>query len=97
MAGPAPELNETIHPTRRLSICAYLFEVVEAEFSALRDSLSISDSSLSKHLSTLRDAGYVRVSKRADSGHAWTWVALTRDGRAAYKAHIEALRRMISS
>ncbi|MDJ0379186.1 transcriptional regulator [Cryobacterium sp. PH31-L1] len=88
------ELNETIHPTRRLAICAFLVEVVEAEFAALRDSLHISDSSLSKHLATLREAGYVRVYKRTHDGRAWTWVALTRDGRTAYKSHIRALRQM---
>lgn len=93
VAGTA-ELNETIHPTRRLAICAFLSEVVEAEFSALRDSLRISDSSLSKHLATLREAGYVRVFKRTSGGRAWTWVALTRDGRTAYKSHIRALRQM---
>ncbi|WP_309104807.1 transcriptional regulator [Microbacterium sp.] len=95
-AGTA-QLNETIHPTRRLAICAYLSEVVEAEFAAVRDSLRISDSSLSKHLSTLRDAGYVQLFKLADGGHSRTWVALTKEGRLAYEAHVQALRRLTKS
>lgn len=94
VSGTTFDLNETIHPTRRLAICAYLSEVVEAEFCALRESLQISDSSLSKHLSTLREAGYVRVFKQTNGGRAWTWVELTKDGRLAYKSHIQALRQM---
>lgn len=88
------QLNETIHPTRRLAICAYLSEMVEAEFAAVRDSLRISDSSLSKHLSTLREAGYVQLYKLAGGGHTRTWVALTKEGRLAYESHVRALRRM---
>ena len=92
---PASELDEVIHPARRLAICALLSEVSEAEFATVRDELKISDSSLSKHVSTLRGAGYVRVSKRVDAGRVRTWLALTREGRAAYATHIRALKRMI--
>lgn len=87
-------LDSVIHPVRRLAICAYLVELAEAEFAALRGGLRISDSSLSKHLSTLRDAGYVHVDKRRDGGYIRTWVSLTASGRAAYDAHVRALRQM---
>ena len=94
MASHHSEVNEVIHPLRRLAICAFLSEVTEAEFAAVRDSLQISDSSLSKHASTLNDAGYVDVYKRSRDGYTRTWLALTKHGRAAYASHIRALREL---
>ena len=47
----------------RFSIVATLAGVDEAEFSAVRDAIEISDSALSKQVSTLEAAGYVKVKK----------------------------------
>ena len=96
MPAPRLEFNETIHPLRRLAICAFLSEVKETEFAALRDSLQISDSSLSKHLSTLRAAGYVDIYKLARDGYTRTSITLTKAGRTAYASHISALRELTS-
>jgi len=51
---------------------------------------------LSKHLSSLGEAGYVRLRKGVHQGRRTTWVALTTRGRRAVSAHVAALRRLIA-
>lgn len=88
--------NETIHAPLRLRACGLLRSVDEIEFSALRESLGISDASLSKHLKVLSDNGFVKTVKRASTGRSdfrrLTWVKLTTSGRKAFDAHVEQLR-----
>ena len=56
-------LDEVIHAPVRFSIVATLAAVDEAEFALVRDEVEVSDSVLSKQVSTLEQAGYVRVRK----------------------------------
>jgi len=91
-AGAA--FDTVIHPPARLQIMAMLVEVQDIEFAALRQAVDVSDSVLSKHLSALGEAGYVRLRKAALGGRARTWVAATREGRRAFAAHVAALTRL---
>ena len=50
---------------------------------------------LSKHISALADAGYVRSRKGVQVGRRTTWIALTSVGREALREHVAALRRLI--
>jgi DNA-binding MarR family transcriptional regulator len=90
------ELNEVIHAPNRLQICAFLNSVDQAEFSVVRDMLGVTDSVTSKHVKVLEQAGYVQIAKPTGRGRVKTWLELTASGRQAYKAHIEALRRLIA-
>jgi DNA-binding MarR family transcriptional regulator len=88
--------NETIHSPLRLRTCGLLRSVDELDFSVLRDMLGVSDATLSKHLKSLSDAGYVTVKKlasdkRLDSRRI-TWLRLTASGRQAFDDHIRAVR-----
>jgi DNA-binding transcriptional ArsR family regulator len=53
--------DELIHPATRLSIVALLAAADWADFAFVRDELGLSDSALSKQLSTLEEAGYVAI------------------------------------
>ncbi len=89
--------DELIHAPLRLQICAMLSPVRWLPFSDLRDSLEISDSVLSKHLSALAGAGYVEISRvRADS-RSRRRVTLTKSGRTALHGHLAALRAIAAS
>lgn len=89
--------DELIHAPLRLQICAMLSPVRGLPFSDIRDSLRVSDSVLSKHLSALADAGYVEVSRvRADS-RSRRQVALTKPGRAALRGHLAALQEIAAA
>jgi DNA-binding MarR family transcriptional regulator len=90
----ALEFDPLIHAPARLQIMAVLAGVHDAEFAMLRDTADVSDSVLSKHLSALVDAGYVRLRKAALEGRQRTWVSLTRHGRAALRKHVAALHAL---
>ena len=83
--------DAVIHAPARVQIMAVLAGVQEAEFAVLRKTADVSDSVLSKHLSALAEAGYVRLRKATMDGRQRTWASLTRAGRAAFRGHVEAL------
>lgn len=85
------DLDSIIHPPARLRIAAILANVQEAEFAMLRKAADVSDSVLSKHLSALAEANYVRLRKAALGGRQRTWVRLTKAGRAAFRRHVAVL------
>lgn len=86
--------DPVIHPPARLQIMAVLATVQDAEFATLRKTADISDSVLSKHLSALAEAGYVRLRKAAQDGRQRTWASITRTGRAAFRGHVAALQAL---
>ncbi|WP_448072130.1 transcriptional regulator [Georgenia yuyongxinii] len=84
-----------IHAPTRLQLVTTLSAVSEAEFAKLRTVLDVSDSVLSKHVSTLVDAGYLHSHKGVHAGRRTTWVGLTKAGRQALRDHVAAVRRLI--
>jgi DNA-binding MarR family transcriptional regulator len=89
------ELDPLIHAPARLQVVTTLSAVSEAEFATLRTALKVSDSVLSKHISALADAGYVRSRKGVQAGRRTTWIELTSAGRKALREHVAALRQLI--
>ena len=88
-------IDPLINPPARLQLMTTLTAVSEAEFVTLRETLEVSDSVLSKHVSALADAGYVASRKGVVEGRRTTWVALTKAGDRALRAHVAALRALI--
>ncbi|WP_086828214.1 transcriptional regulator [Allokutzneria sp. NRRL B-24872] len=89
---PRHQLDELIHAPVRFSIVAMLSGVQEVEFQLVRDTVEISTPALSKQVSTLEAAGYVKVRKGYVGKRPRTWLALTAEGRTAYETHLVALR-----
>lgn len=89
-------LDSVLQAPARLQIAALLARVHDAEFAVVRDIVKVSDSVLSKHLSSMAEAGYVRLRKAALDGRQRTWISLTRAGRKAFAAHIAALQEMVA-
>lgn len=90
-------LDPYLHAPARLQIATVLANVDTAEFARLREITAVSDSVLSKHLSALVDAGYVRLTKSALDGRQRTWASFTRAGRKAFAAHMRALQALVAS
>jgi len=95
-AHPRHQLDEVIHAPVRFSIMATLAVLDKAEFSLVRDTVEITDSALSKQVSTLEQAGYVKVQKGFVGKRPRTWLALTPAGRTAFIGHLSALREIAS-
>ncbi|GAA2713400.1 MULTISPECIES: transcriptional regulator [Streptomyces] len=89
--------NETIHAPNRLRICAVLDAVEEIEFSTVREALGVSPSVLSKHVTVLTDAGYVEQRRAVRDTRQRVWLKFTKAGRAAYHAHLAALRAIVNA
>jgi DNA-binding MarR family transcriptional regulator len=90
-----PELDPHLLAPARLKLATMLTAVTEVEFAVLRDGLGVSDSVLSKHVTTLVDAGYARSRKGTHEGRRTTWVALSPTGRKVLRDHVAALREII--
>jgi DNA-binding MarR family transcriptional regulator len=89
--------DELIHAPYRLRICSMLAAAGAVEFGTLRDALGVSDSVLSKHLSSLSSAGYVRSAPAVGlTPRRRLWVSLTAAGRRAFQEHIKALREILA-
>jgi DNA-binding MarR family transcriptional regulator len=87
--------DQVVHAPVRLRICAALEPVQEIEFGALLTMLGISKSALSKHISVLADAGYVSQRRAVRDTRQRVWLGLTGPGRAAYRGHVAALRKIV--
>lgn len=96
MMESEPVFNDLIHAPIRLEICALLTPLEEAEFQVLRDELGVSDSVLSKHISRLKEAGYVQVRKSVMAGRRRTWAGLTVEGRRSFNEHVAALQNILA-
>lgn len=89
--------DELIHQSTRLTLVATLAAVDWAEFSFLRDKLALSDSALSKQLSTLEGAGYVTTERFVDGGRRKLRARLTDEGVSAFGGHVAALRAFLDA
>jgi DNA-binding MarR family transcriptional regulator len=94
-AHPAAGLNETVHQRHRLGILAITSRSRQADFGYLQETLGLTSGNLSRHLMVLEDAGLVRVEKGYRGRRPRTWVSITRQGRAALAAEMEALTRLV--
>jgi DNA-binding MarR family transcriptional regulator len=97
MSGPRaalPTFDEVVHAPLRLQLCALLAPVESLDFATARETLSVSDSVLSKHVKVLTAAGYVQVSKGREGSRTRTWLALTGGGRRALEGHLAALEEI---
>ena len=91
-----PRFDELIHAPTRLAIVALLAATEVADFKFIRDSVGLSDSALSKQLTTLEEAGYVQIGKGFVGKRPRTSAKLTTVGRAAFEQRVAALQEIVS-
>jgi DNA-binding MarR family transcriptional regulator len=88
--------DELIHAPTRLAIVSLLAAAQWADFKYIRDELGLSDSALSKQLSTLESAGYVEIRKRFVGKRPRTSASLSEAGRHAFEQHVAALQLIMA-
>ena len=88
--------DELIHAPTRLEIVSLLAAAQWADFKYIRDELGLSDSALSKQLSTLESAGYVEIHRRFVGKRPRTSASLTTVGRQAFERHVKALQKILA-
>ena len=87
-------LDEVIHGRIRLGVVAYLSAVKSASFGELRDKVGATDGNLSTHLRKLEEAAYVEIAKSFNGRKPQTCVALTPQGRAAWRAWLDRIEML---
>jgi len=92
---PTNGLDETVHQRHRLGILTITSEARRAEFGYLREALDLTPGNLSRHLTVLEDAGMVKVEKGYEGRRPRTWVSITRSGRSALAAELDALAALV--
>jgi DNA-binding MarR family transcriptional regulator len=93
----APGFDELIHQSTRLSIVALLAAADWMDFAFIRNELGLSESALSKQLSTLEGAGYVVIERPVSNHRRRVRVRLTPQGQQAFQAHVRALRTIVAA
>jgi DNA-binding MarR family transcriptional regulator len=88
--------DELIHPATRLQIVSLLAAADWADFTFIREQLGLSDSALSKQLSTLEEAGYVTIERPLSERRRRVRARLTPVGRERFNAHVAALQGIIA-
>ena len=92
----AARFDELIHAPTRLSIVSLLAASEWADFKFIRDTVGLSDSALSKQLTTLEEAGYIKIRKGFVGKRPRTSARLTQAGRAAFELHVAALQDIVA-
>lgn len=67
----------------------------QIDFGSLAKLLELSDGNLGSHLQKLEAADYIEIEKTFEGKRPKTFVALTSQGRRAFRAHVKALERIL--
>lgn len=94
MSHPRHELDDLLAHPVRFSIVALLAAANKVEFSFVRDQVEVSDSMLSKQVSALEQARYIKVDKGFVGKRGRTWLSITKEGRRTFERHLAALREI---
>ena len=66
-------------------------------FNALKDYLEVTDGNLASHLKALEKEEFIEMKKSFVGRKPNTSYCMTKEGRKAFEAHIDALEKLIKS
>jgi len=90
-------LDRVLHEKARLGILTSLLSHRDGlAFNALRELCSLTDGNLSRHLTTLQEAGLIRIDKTIQGKRPHTQVALTKPGRSRFLAYLNLLETIVN-
>ena len=88
-------IDDVIHGRMRLGIMVYLSDADSADFTELKTVLEATQGNLSVHLKKLEEAGFVAIDKSFKDNKPLTRVSITREGRKALSAYLDAIGSLI--
>jgi len=86
------DLDPLLHSQIRLAVVSLLMGVEEADFNFLKKESGASSGNLSVQINKLKDAGYIKVSKRFHKNYPQTLCKITPLGRSRFEAYVKALQ-----
>ncbi len=95
MKNPIEHLNKLFDSRVRLGIMSVLLVNDKMSFNELKELIGVTDGNLASHLRTLEENEYLKVHKGFIGRKTNTVYAVTKAGEKAFKAHLDALEKMI--
>lgn len=95
MKNPIAHLNKVFDSRIRLGIMSALLVNNEVNFNDLKELIQVTDGNLASHLKTLEEQDYIKVHKGFVGRKTNTTYSVTKAGEKAFKAHLDALEKMI--
>lgn len=81
------KFDPLIHQSSRLAIMAVLAGAESVDFAYLLNTTGLTKGTLSKHLTKLRDAGYITIKKGYKNNYPNTEAKLSSAGKKAYQEY----------
>lgn len=97
MRNPIADLNKIFDSRIRLGVMSLLVVNDNVSFNELKEMLALTDGNLASHLSTLEQVAYLNVRKAFIGKKTNTTYSITPLGKQAFKAHLDALEKMIKN
>ncbi|MFN5478056.1 MAG: winged helix-turn-helix domain-containing protein [Sphingobacteriales bacterium] len=88
-------MNKVFDSRIRLGIMSALLVNDEVNFNDLKELIQVTDGNLASHLKTLEEQDYIKVHKGFVGRKTNTTYSVTKAGEKAFKAHLDALEKMI--
>lgn len=93
--NPIRQLNKVFDSRVRIGIMSALMVNENTSFNDLKALIDVTDGNLASHLKTLEDNSYIKVEKGFIGRKTNTSYSITKAGEKAFKAHIDALEKII--
>ena len=88
-------INKAFDHRIRLGIMSILMVNESADFNLLKELLGVTDGNLASHTKALESESYITIEKQLIGKKPNTRYIATKEGKKAFKEHIEALEKLI--
>ncbi len=95
MSNPIGQLNKIFDSRIRIGIMSALMVNENVNFNDLKALIDVTDGNLATHLKTLEDNNFIKVQKGFIGRKTNTLYYITKAGEKAFRAHIDALEKII--
>ena len=95
MKGSLDHFVKAIENRIRLQIMSVLAVNSSYDFNSLKDLLQVTDGNLASHIKALEKEAYISVTKSFVGRKPNTQYAATKEGKEAFKRHLQALEELI--
>ena len=97
MKNPIENLNKIFDSRIRLGIMSALMVNASINFNDLKQLINVTDGNLASHIKALEESGYIKVQKWFIGRKTNTLYSATKSGEKAFRAHLDALEKMIKN
>ena len=92
---PLAHLDRLFHEPSRLAILSALCGHQKMSFNELKETCSMTDGNLSRHLKTLDESGVIRIQKKMDGHRSLTVVKISDLGREGFIRYLQNLETVL--